>query len=160
LPSARRRSEQAHAIICTRVDRLARSSLDFHKIVHDVQQAGGTILFSEQESLSLDSPEGRMLVSILSSFAAFEADMISARTKAALAHVKRNGSRSGRPIGNPSFRPVPPPVAKLIRELRAEGRSYRAIAETLTERGIPTERGGKCWHAQTIANIATREIAA
>jgi DNA invertase Pin-like site-specific DNA recombinase len=85
---------EARAIVATRVDRLARSSLDFHRIVDEVQRAGGTVLFSEQESLSLDSPEGRMLVSILSLFAAFEADMISARTRSALAHVKRNGSRS------------------------------------------------------------------
>ena len=53
------RTKQAHKIVATRVDRLARSSLDFHKIVEQVQKAGATILFSEQESLSLDSPEGR-----------------------------------------------------------------------------------------------------
>jgi DNA invertase Pin-like site-specific DNA recombinase len=154
------RTKQANAIVATRVDRLARSSLDFHRIVDDVQRAGGTILFSEQESLSLDSPEGRMLVSILSSFAAFEADMISARTKAALAHVKRNGSRSGRPIGNPDFRPVPAPIAAVIRELRAEGHSYRSIAQTLDERGFPPSRGGKRWHPQTVKNVCERELAA
>lgn len=150
------RSGSADAIVATRVDRLARSSLDFHRIVDDVQRAGGTILFSEQESLSLDSPEGRMLVGILSSFAAFEADLISARTKAALAHVKRNGSRSGKPIGNPRFRPCPEPVAALIRERRAQGRSYRSIAAELTEREIPTMQGGRSWAPMTVRNIALR----
>jgi DNA invertase Pin-like site-specific DNA recombinase len=154
------RAKDAHAIVATRVDRLARSSLDFHRIVDDVQRAGGTVLFSEQESLSLDSPEGRMLVSILSSFAAFEADMISARTKAALAHVKRNGSRSGRPIGNPQFKPVPAAVSAAIRELRAEGATYREIAETLEARGFPTARGGSRWMPETVRNIAVRELAA
>ena len=112
-------SEGCGAIIATRVDRLARSSLDFHRIVEQIQRAGATVLFSEQESFSLDTPEGRMLVGILASFAAFEADLISARTKAALEVVRKNGSRSGRPIGNPTFRSVPPAVSTLIRELRS-----------------------------------------
>jgi DNA invertase Pin-like site-specific DNA recombinase len=64
-----------------------------------------------------------MLVGILASFAAFESDLIAARTRAALRVVKQNGSRSGRPIGNPNFRPVPAPVGALIRNLRTEGMS-------------------------------------
>jgi DNA invertase Pin-like site-specific DNA recombinase len=150
------RSEGCGAIVATRVDRLARSSLDFHRIVEQVQKAGATLLFSEQESFSLDTPEGRMLVGILASFAAFEADLISARTKAALAVVKKRGSKSGKPIGNPRFQRVPPAVALLIRKLRSEGQSYRAIAEELNERGFPTAQGGQCWRAQTVLNIAKR----
>jgi DNA invertase Pin-like site-specific DNA recombinase len=143
-------------IVATRVDRLARSSLDFHRIVEQVQKASGTILFSEQETFSLDTPEGRMLASILASFAAFEADLISARTKAALAVVRKNGSKSGRAIGNPGFRPVTPAVAGLICELRSEGMSYAKIAESLNEKGVPTAQNGKRWHAQTVANVAGR----
>ena len=97
------RSGSAHAIVATRVDRLARSSLDFHRIVDDVRRAGGTALLSEQESLSLDSPEGRMLVSINLAFAAFEADLTSARTKAALAHVKWVAAARGGRSGTPAF---------------------------------------------------------
>ena len=97
-----------------------------------------------------------MLVGILASFAAFEADLISARTKAALAVVRKNGSRSGKPIGNPNFRPVPPAVAGLICQLRSEGMSYAKIAVTLTERGIPTAQGGKGWQARTVLNIVQR----
>lgn len=150
------RSEGCGGLVSTRVDRLARSSLDFHRIIEQLQKAGATALFSEQESFSLDTPEGRMLVGILSSFAAFEADLISARTKAALAVVKRNGSRSGRPIGNPGFVRVPSEVGSRILELRSEGLSYRRIAEILNADQIPTAQGGRHWHAQTIANIAKR----
>jgi DNA invertase Pin-like site-specific DNA recombinase len=147
------RSEGCTAIVSTRVDRLARSSLDFHRIVEELQKAGATALFSEQDYFSLDTPEGRMLVGILASFAAFEADLISARTKAALAVVKKNGSRSGRPIGNPSFRPVPAPVRALICELRSEGMSYTSIASELNRKEIPTAQGGKQWHPQTVSNV-------
>jgi DNA invertase Pin-like site-specific DNA recombinase len=150
------RSEACGEVVATRVDRLARSSLDFHRIVEQIQRAGATVLFSDQESFSLDTPEGRVLVGILASFAAFEADLISARTKAALEVVRKNGSRSGRPIGNPAFRSVPRAVSTLIHELRSEGRSYRAIAQTLNERGLPTAQGGKAWHAQTVSNVCRR----
>jgi DNA invertase Pin-like site-specific DNA recombinase len=150
------RNEGASAIVATRVDRLARSSLDFHRIVADVQKAGATVLFTEQESFSLDTPEGRMLVGILASFAAFEADLISARTKAALMVVKQNGSRSGKPIGNPNYRPTPRPIVALIQQLRAEGMSYARVAAELNRRGIPTAQGGRMWHARTVNGIVRR----
>jgi DNA invertase Pin-like site-specific DNA recombinase len=118
------RGEGCGAIVGTRVDRLARSSLDFHRIAAEVQKAGATLLFSEQEGFSLDTPEGRMLVGILATFAAFEADLISARTKSALAVVKLTGSKSGRPIGNPNFVSVPADVGARILELRSSGLSY------------------------------------
>lgn len=146
----------AQALVATRVDRLARSSLDFHRIVDEVTRARGTVLFSEQESFSLDTPEGKMLAGILASFAAFEADLISARTKAALAVVRRSGSRSGRPIGNPHFRRCPESVAVLIRELRAEGRSYAAIARELDSRGVPTVQGGSGWGHAAVRGVALR----
>ena len=154
------RAEGCGAIVSTRVDRLARSSLDFHRIAEEVQKVGATLLFSEQESFSLDTPEGRMLVGILASFAAFEADLISARTRAALAVVRETGSKSGKPIGNPNFRPVPPAVAQLICELRSEGMSYAKIAESLNEKAIPTAQGGKRWQSRTVLNVVNRTLAA
>lgn len=147
---------EAAAIVSTRVDRLARSSLDFHKIIESLQKAGATALFTEQESFSLDTAEGRMLVGILSSFAQFEADLISARTKSALAVVRKNGSRSGRPIGNPGFLCVQPEVGARIRELRDAGMSYARIALSLDSEQIPTAQGGAHWHAQTVSNIVKR----
>jgi len=150
------RSEGCGGLVSTRVDRLARSSLDFHRIIEQLQKAGSTALFTEQESFSLDTPEGRMLVGILSSFAAFEADLISARTKAALAVVRKNGSRSGRPIGNPKFGRISPEIEARIVELRASRMSYRSIAETLNNDRVPTAQGGKQWHAQTVSNIIQR----
>ena len=149
-------NEGCGAVVATRVDRLARSSLHFHRTIEQLQRAGATVLFSEQESFSLDTPEGRMLVGILASFAAFEADLISARTRAALKVVKQNGSRSGKPIGNPTFRPIPAPIASVITDLRGEGMSYQAIAETLNQRAVPTAQGGKRWYAQTVSNVVRR----
>ena len=46
----------------------------------------------------------------------------------------------------------------LVRELRAEGLSYRAIGARLTAAGH-TPRGGRTWHPDTIARIAATEAA-
>jgi site-specific DNA recombinase len=43
-------------------------------------------------------------------------------------------------------------VVSYIRELRASGLSYRAIAERLTAEGVPTKRGG-AWYASTVSYI-------
>ena len=59
-----------------------------------------------------------MLAGILASFAAFEADLISARTKAALAVVRTNGSKSGKQIGNPNFARIPSAIESQIVHLR------------------------------------------
>lgn len=148
-------SEGCTAIVATRVDRLARSSLDFHRIVEQVRGVGATILFTEQEGFSLDTPEGKMLVGILATFAAFEADLISARVKASLEVVRRKGSKSGKPIGNPNFVRVPVKLEKRIQKMRGQGMSLRAIADQLESEGVPTMRGGR-WQAQTVANIVKR----
>jgi DNA invertase Pin-like site-specific DNA recombinase len=96
-----------------------------------------------------------MLVSVLQAFAAFEADLISARTKAALAVVRRTGSRSGRPIGNPKFQSATPAVQARICRLREEGQTYQSIADELSKEGIPTAQGGQ-WRAATIRLIYLR----
>lgn len=147
---------EVEAIISTRVDRLARSSLDFHTIAEKVTKAGATVLFTEQEGFSLNTPEGKMLIGILATFAAFEADLISQRTKAALAHVKKHGSKSGKKIGNPAFHSVDKNVAQKIRGLREHGMSYDKIAELLTSEGIPTVQGGVKWYGATVRNVVLR----
>lgn len=51
-----------------------------------------------------------------------------------------------RPVGD---------AAKRASELRTEGLSLSAIAQTLTAEGYRTVNGGK-WHAQTVANLLQR----
>ena len=74
--------------------------------------------------------------------------------------MRAHGSKSGRPIGNPKFTPVSPEIAARICRLRAEGKSYAAIADTLNNEQVPTAQGGACWHAPTVRKIAKRETEA
>jgi hypothetical protein len=47
----------------------------------------------------------------------------------------------------------------LIHELRGQGQSYRAIAATLTEQGVPTAQGASKWAAQTVRTVVLRSAA-
>ena len=107
-------------------------------------------------------------VGILGLVAQRERQLISQRTKAALAAAKAKG----RVLGGYRGGPVPPSVvaiaaykakadefaarvAPIARELQAEGKGLELIAAELTRRGIKTRRGGK-WAAQTVKNLLAR----
>ena len=51
---------------------------------------------------------------------------------------------------------LPPAVASVTTDLRGEGMSYQAIAETLNDRAVPTAQGGKAFGIQTVANVVRR----
>jgi DNA invertase Pin-like site-specific DNA recombinase len=138
---------KADAIVASRVDRLARSSLDFARLIAEAQRRGFNLVCAEQ-GFDLRTPEGKFLASVLGATAEFEADLISARTKAGLEGARRKG----RYAGNPAFGRVPDDVRARIRDLRAEGMGLGRIAGTLNADGVPTVRGGR-WTKGTIARI-------
>jgi DNA invertase Pin-like site-specific DNA recombinase len=149
------RSGECDGVVAAKLDRVTRSLLDFARIVEDAQRHSYSLIIIDQ-GFDLQTPHGKAMAGMLAVFAQYERDMISARTRDALAIVRKNGSRSGRSIGNPSFRPCPEPIAQLIRDLRAEGRTYQSIAAELGMRGIPTLQGGRSWAPNTVRGIALR----
>ena len=68
-----------------------------------------------------------VVISLLATMARQERIQISDRTKAGLRRVKREGTRSGNPIGRPSAQVDMEKVAKR----RAKGESFRSIASDL-----------------------------
>jgi len=95
-----------------------------------------------------------------------ERNMISARTKAALAASQKTlgGYRAGAPKVNPALGRqalveaadgFAKSVGPKIRALQAEGLSLRAIAKRLADEGISTPRG-KNWTGKTVANVLAR----
>jgi DNA invertase Pin-like site-specific DNA recombinase len=109
----------------------------------------------------------RLTVHILAAVAEHEREMISSRTKAALAAVKAKGKVLGGPKlaearlkGHAANRKAADKFAAnvkpIIAEIRSSGAtSLRKIAAALTARGVPTARGGQ-WDAMTVANVMRR----
>ena len=82
------------------VDRLGSSLKDLVSLLSDLQ-AKGVDLFLFQQGLDTSTPSGRAMFQMLGVFSEFEAAMIRERVRAGVARAKRNGTKSGKPIGRP-----------------------------------------------------------
>jgi putative DNA-invertase from lambdoid prophage Rac len=85
------------AIIVTKIDRVMRSLVGLHQVMEDLGKCGILLITLDQGPLDFSSPNGRLLISFLGSIAEWEREMISTRTREALAAKKEAGVKLGRP---------------------------------------------------------------
>jgi DNA invertase Pin-like site-specific DNA recombinase len=152
-------------LVIAKLDRLSR---DAHFLL-GLQKAG-------VEFVCVDDPHMTPLtLGIRAVVAQHERDLISSRTKAALAAAKRRGVKLGGDRGVvPSKKTRAKAVealqaradakaadlAPIIAELQAAGKtSLRAIAGALNDLGIPTVRGGK-WSSPQVMRMMDRPFEA
>lgn len=120
------------------------------------------LMDSGVEFVCCDNPQAnRLMLHMLAAFAEFERELISKRTKDALAVAKANGTQLGmngkrlaaqhKAEARLRDQQHYPLIASLMRELR----SYRAVAERLNTLDITTPAGGK-WYASQIRNVCLR----
>ena len=102
------------------LDRIGRSTLDVLTRLDRLDRAGCAIV-SLHESIDLTTAAGRLQAQLLASFAEFEREQISRRTKEGLAAARAAGRRGGRP----RVRTVD---LAGVRELFLHGASWASIA--------------------------------
>ena len=148
--------EVSAVLLIAKLDRLARN-LHF---LTGLMEAG--VQFKACDLPEADS----FTVHILAAVAQREAEMISERTKAALASAKARGVKLGSPKGFAPGAQEAGPVARQrqakeayaglvldhICALRDGGMSYRAIAQRLNSKGVRT-RMGKQWSAAQVHRV-------
>jgi DNA invertase Pin-like site-specific DNA recombinase len=136
------------ALVVSKLDRLARSTLDFAVLIERAQANDWSLAMCEPE-LDLSDPFGKAMATVIMAFAQLEREMISGRTRAGIASKRLRGEPVGRPKGT---REIDEQIqARILRE-HALGFSYRAIANGLAADQIPTARGGK-WGMTTIRRV-------
>ena len=91
---------EADVLAVWRLDRGFRSMLDLADTVK-ILQAHNAALASVSENLDTTTAAGEALFWMLGVFAQFERRVLSERTRAAMARVRKYGSASGKPIGRP-----------------------------------------------------------
>ena len=130
-----------------KVDRLSRSLLDFARLM-DTFERHKVSFVSVTQQFNTASSMGRLLLNVLLSFAQFEREMISERTRDKIAAARRKGKWSG---GMPvlGYRVdntklvVDPDEAHRVREiftLYLEHQSLLAVVKELRSRGWRTKR--------------------
>lgn len=120
------RAGSVDEVLVFALDRLGRSLRDLLLLLDDLSAAGCAVV-SLRESIDLATSTGRLMMQMVGALAEFERGLIVERVKSGLSRAAVEGTRSGRAIGRPR-RAVD---ADAVRRLRAEGRSWRAVAVAL-----------------------------
>jgi site-specific DNA recombinase len=132
-------------------------------------------LLSVAEAIDTGTASGRMGLNVLMVVSQWEREATVERTRDGLAHKIKLGERVGRVLYGKAIDPDDPrrsvkskspnglmpcpaelEAIALMEELKAEGRSLRAIADELTRRGIPTREGGERWQHSSVRKILGR----
>lgn len=155
------------ALVVYSLSRLARSTRDTLSISDRLAKSGAELV-SLSERIDTTSASGKMVFRLLAVLAEFERDQISERTRAAMAHLRRSQRRISRfaPYGwdfDADGEALVPNldeqlvVARMI-VLRAEGLTFQAIADRLTEEAVSTKQGGRPWTAKVVWTVVRRGI--
>ena len=170
---------EAGAVDCVvvyKVDRLSRSLLDFSRIIGEFEKHGTTFV-SVTQQFNTSTPVGRLTLHILLSFAQFEREIISERTRDKKSAAKRKGKWTGGyvPLGydlDAHLRRliVNPKEAERVRaifELFTKVRSLDAMLSELQQRSWKTKNwvtrkdkryGGAAFTTASLTRLLTNEL--
>ncbi|ABD89191.1 recombinase family protein [Rhodopseudomonas palustris] len=154
------------ALVVAKVDRLTRSVGFLSKLL----EAGVDVRFADLPAI--EGPTGRFMLQQMAAVAELEAGLISSRTRAALSAAKARGQKlggnrgvimsqhaqaEGRMMQANRAKERAADLAPLLDELRRAGlTSATGLAKELTNRCIPTARGGKGWSALQVIRVIAK----
>ncbi len=95
LVKALRALEAGDTLLVTRLDRLARSTRDLLNVLDTIAKAGAG--FRSLSEAWADTAHGRLMLTVIGGLAAFERELIRARTGEGRERAKARGVRTGRP---------------------------------------------------------------
>jgi DNA invertase Pin-like site-specific DNA recombinase len=135
-------------LMVARLDRIARSSLDFATYMDRATRNHWKLVMLDP-AVDMTTPYGQALAGMAAVFAQLERDLIALRTKEGIAAKVAAGGRHG------AERRIPPATERIIVRARKRGRTHRAICTMLNAEGIPTAGGGP-WQPSTVAMVLRR----
>jgi len=158
-------------VIVYKLDRLSRSMRDFLNLIA-LFEKHGVAFVSVTQQFNTSTPVGRMTLRMLMSFAEFERDLVSERTRDKLQAARRKGkSVGGYPVLGYDRDPgggrlvVNRDEVEIVREvfrLFLERRSLVTVAEELTRRGVTlkrwTTRDGKVFGGGRFDKVNLRRL--
>lgn len=122
---------QADTLIVTELSRLGRSTAEVISLVNSLAQKDIRLIILKQNlDISRQDMNSKIMCTLFSLFAELERDLISLRTKEALASKKRQGQILGKPKGTIQKSKFDKDIER-IKELLGYGLSIRKIARVL-----------------------------
>src|SRR6516165_11457192 len=117
-------------LVCWRIDRLGRTARGLLEL-RDTLIERRIGFLSLREGLDLETPSGRLMWGIVSSFAQYETEVRSERQRLGIARLRSEGrryhkTRSGRQVGQ--CPKTTPGVRTAIAEMRQSGRTVAEIS--------------------------------
>jgi DNA invertase Pin-like site-specific DNA recombinase len=123
--------EDADTIIVTELSRLGRSTAEVIGLVNElIKKKVRVIAIKQNLDMKQHDMNSKIMITLFSLFAELERDLISLRTKEALASKKKQGIQLGKPKGTIQKSKFDKDILK-IKELMALGLSVRKIANYL-----------------------------
>jgi DNA invertase Pin-like site-specific DNA recombinase len=145
------------------LDRLARELTTQEAILGQVWKSGvvHTTMRGEIMKDDPDDPMRTTIRQVMGAFAQLDRALIAKRMRNGKRAKHEQGGYAG--YGSPAFgqcavghelvaNEAEQAVIARMRELRAEGKSYQAVADALNAEGLTSKRGGT-WHSQTVRRV-------
>ena len=122
---------EGDTVVVTRLDRIARSTVHLLQIVENLKSKGVGFKVLNNKNLDTASPEGKLMLSMLGSFAEFERELLLERQREGIQRAKKEGKYRGRV---PTARNKKDQVLELARQ----GKTKASIAKELgvSERSV------------------------
>jgi DNA invertase Pin-like site-specific DNA recombinase len=89
---------EGDTLVITKIDRMARSAGDFHKIMQTLSDKGVTFKALDDPEADMTSRSGKLLLGILALIAEFENDIRKERQMDGIAKAKAQGVKFGRKV--------------------------------------------------------------
>jgi len=143
-------------LLVHKMDRLSRDTLLSLVIEKEVEKKGCRIVSASGEGNG-DTVQDQLMRSILSAFSQYEKNLISLRTKQALAAKRARGFRTGTvpwgfsadSEGKLVENSCEQSLVSLVRQLKGDGGTWKSIARNLNNIGH-TNRAGRKWSSQNL----------
>lgn len=145
-----RRASRLVASHLSRVGRTAARVLDLDTLAD--AEGWGLVMCDLQ--IDTGTAAGRFMLANMAAAAEYERNLVSERTRAALAVRRAQGVRLGRP-------PLLPGevVARIVAD-RDAGATWQEIADDLMADAVPTAQGGACWYPASVRKVYLGQDAA
>lgn len=166
LAAAIGRLRRGDVLLIAKRDRLGRDVMNVMLIEKVIAKRGASVASADGVGNG-DGAADVFMRQVMDAAAAFERNLIRARTKAAMAAKRKAGERvgevpfgwaidaAGRLVEDAAEQNV---LAKIV-ACRQAGMSLRKIAAILTEAGCVTKKGGTAWSHSTVQSILERAAA-